>query len=63
MRRAQREGSPRRDFVTEDFVLLLMANAGVLHMPCREMPNIGLNLVLLVLAAVVAYVRWPALAM
>ena len=31
IRRAQREGSLRPDFVTEDFVLLLMANAGVVR--------------------------------
>jgi hypothetical protein len=34
----------------------------VLHIPRSEYPNIAFNLVLLVLAAVVAYVRWPALA-
>jgi hypothetical protein len=39
-----------------------MAGAVVVHLPRREYPNIVLNLVLLALAAVVAYVRWPALA-
>jgi AcrR family transcriptional regulator len=31
VRRAQRQGALRPDFVTEDFVLLLMANAGVVR--------------------------------
>lgn len=43
-------------------LVLLMAGAVVVHIPRREYPNIVLNLVLLVLAAAVAYVRWPALA-
>jgi uncharacterized membrane protein YphA (DoxX/SURF4 family) len=44
-------------------LVLIMVGAIVLHIPRREIPNIGLNLALLVMAAVVAYVRWPALAM
>ena len=39
VRRAQREGTLRRDFVTEDFVLLLMANAGVLRATREVVPE------------------------
>jgi hypothetical protein len=42
-------------------LVLIMAGAVVQHVPRREYPNIVFNLVLLLLAAVVAYVRWPAL--
>ena len=42
-------------------LVLLMAGAIVLHIPRKEYPNIVLNLVLLLLAAVVAYARWTAL--
>ena len=44
-------------------LVLIMVGAIVLHIPRGEYPNIGLNLVLLVMAAVVAYVRWPAFGM
>jgi AcrR family transcriptional regulator len=37
--RAQREGALRSDFVTEDFVLLLMANAGVVRATRVEAPE------------------------
>ena len=39
VRRAQREGTLRHDFVTEDFVLLLMANAGVLRATREAAPG------------------------
>jgi AcrR family transcriptional regulator len=39
VRRAQREGTLRRDFVPEDFVLLLMANAGVLRATREAAPG------------------------
>lgn len=43
-------------------LVLLMIGAIVFHIPRREYPNIGLNLVLLALAAAAAYLRWSALA-
>ncbi len=43
-------------------LVVLMVGAIIVHIPRAEYPNIGLNLVLLALAAVVAYLRWPALA-
>ena len=44
-------------------LVLIMLGAIVLHIQSGEIVNIGLNLVLLILAAAVAYLRWPALAM
>jgi hypothetical protein len=44
-------------------LVLITIGAIVRHLPRRELPNIALSLVLLAMAAVVAYVRWPALAM
>ncbi|MGH2521011.1 MAG: DoxX family protein [Anaerolineales bacterium] len=38
-------------------LVILMAGAAVFHIPRREYPNIVLNLILLALAAVVAYGR------
>jgi AcrR family transcriptional regulator len=39
VRRAQDEGALRRDFVTEDFVLLLIANAGVVRATREAAPG------------------------
>jgi AcrR family transcriptional regulator len=49
VRRAQREGGLRPDFVTEDFVLLLMANAGVVRATREAAPGAWRRFVALML--------------
>lgn len=39
-------------------LVVLMFGAIVFHIPRREYPNIGLNLVLLLLSGFIAYARW-----
>src|SRR4051794_21064376 len=51
VRRAQGEGALRRDFVTEDFVLLLLANAGVVRATREAAPGAWRRLVGLLLDA------------
>ena len=49
VRRAQQQGQLRNDFVAEDFILLLMANAGVVRGMRDVAPNAWKRLVALVL--------------
>lgn len=51
VRRAQAEGALRRDFVPEDLVLLLMANAGVVHGTREAVPAAWQRFVALLLEA------------
>jgi uncharacterized membrane protein YphA (DoxX/SURF4 family) len=39
-------------------IAVVMAGAAIYHIPRREYPNVGFNLVLLALSAFVAYGRW-----